>query len=590
MSWPNGNAGGSSSASCTTARPCGRPRWCCGWACSASWCPTGHAPLLEAIDDVQDELHLVLQELRDVAGAALPAAARRGGARARAARAGGAARRAGAVVAAPTRRRGSGAAEGAVYFAVAGCLAAAARRRPVEIVIRSRTCASASLVVSVTGRRPRASAGRCSTGSAPLGRHAGRRCGRDRREVDPVRVALAEDGALFREGLLMLLEAAGHEVVGLRGGRRRAGRELLDHPAADVAILDIRMPPEPDGGLVTAERLRAAHPDMGLLFLSHYAESHYLMRILEIGTDAHRLPAQGEGGQRRGALRHADPHRATARSSSSRCWPSGWSSARAATTQGPRRGAVGARARRAALMAEGRSNGGIAAQLFVSAKAVEKHIANIFGKLGLHADASEHHRRVLAVLTYLRSQRDERLIPWRRGWTGSRTDGAAPRCASVAGVLAVVLVALHARRGAASGRTSSAIRRAGCRSVAAGGLRVRRCGPSCGPSDRFVERLTRARAHHARTPCSPQTAARVRARARSTRRAARARAGARAKAPGASGPSSGWSSATGWSPRPRSRRDRRARSRSPTSRVLLARPDVDHVVPVLDGDASCGRR
>ena len=58
------------------------------------------------------------------------------------------------------------------------------------------------------------------------------------------------------------------------------------------------------------------------------------------------------------------------------------------------------------LMAEGRSNGGIAAQLFVSAKAVEKHIANIFGKLGLQPDVSEDHRRVLAVLTYLRSQRD----------------------------------------------------------------------------------------------------------------------------------------------------------------------------------------
>ena len=58
------------------------------------------------------------------------------------------------------------------------------------------------------------------------------------------------------------------------------------------------------------------------------------------------------------------------------------------------------------LMAEGRSNGGIAGQLFVTPKAVEKHIANIFGKLGLHADVSEDHRRVLAVLTYLRSQRD----------------------------------------------------------------------------------------------------------------------------------------------------------------------------------------
>ena len=100
-----------------------------------------------------------------------------------------------------------------------------------------------------------------------------------------MRVALAEDGALFREGLLMLLQAAGHEVVGsVADGDALV--DLLSGDSADVAILDIRMPPEPDGGLVTAERLRALHPDMGLLFLSHYAESHYLMRILEIGTEA----------------------------------------------------------------------------------------------------------------------------------------------------------------------------------------------------------------------------------------------------------------------------------------------------------------
>src|SRR5438270_7492016 len=101
---------------------------------------------------------------------------------------------------------------------------------------------------------------------------------------DPMRVALAEDGVLFREGLLMLLRAAGHQVVcSAADGDELVA--LLSTEPADVAILDIRMPPEPDGGLITAERLRAAHPEMGLLFLSHYAESHYLMRILEIGTE-----------------------------------------------------------------------------------------------------------------------------------------------------------------------------------------------------------------------------------------------------------------------------------------------------------------
>lgn len=219
-----------------------------------------------------------------------------------------------------------------------------------------------------------------------------------------MRVALAEDGALFRQGLLMLLEAAGHDVVGCTAG----GDELvalLARESADVAILDIRMPPEPDGGLVTAERLRAAHPGMGLLFLSHYAESHYLMRILEIGTDAIGYRLKEKVGSvdvltdtlTRIAAGEIVIEPVLAKRLVER-------------PRGERRDAVAGLTEREhdvlALMAEGRSNNGIAAQLFVTPKAVEKHIANIFGKLGLHTDVSEHHRRVLAVLTYLRS-RDE---------------------------------------------------------------------------------------------------------------------------------------------------------------------------------------
>jgi DNA-binding NarL/FixJ family response regulator len=83
----------------------------------------------------------------------------------------------------------------------------------------------------------------------------------------------------------MLLRAAGHQVV-CSAADGDESVALLSTQPADVAILDIRMPPEPDGGLITAERLRAAHPKLGLLFLSHYAESHYLMRILEIGTES----------------------------------------------------------------------------------------------------------------------------------------------------------------------------------------------------------------------------------------------------------------------------------------------------------------
>ena len=92
-----------------------------------------------------------------------------------------------------------------------------------------------------------------------------------------------------------------------------------------MAILDIRMPPEPDGGLVTADRLRAAHPDMGLLFLSHYAESHYLMRILQIGTESIGYRLKEKVGSVE-VLTDTLTRIAPARSSSSRCWPSVWSS------------------------------------------------------------------------------------------------------------------------------------------------------------------------------------------------------------------------------------------------------------------------
>ena len=220
-----------------------------------------------------------------------------------------------------------------------------------------------------------------------------------------MRVALAEDGALFREGLLMLLKAAGHEIVACASGGDELVALLRTHPA-DVAILDIRMPPEPDGGLVTAERLRAAHPEMGLLFLSHYAESHYLMRILRIGTESigYRLK------EKIGSVEALSDTLARIEAGEIVIEPV--LAKRLVDRPGAqRKDAVATLSERELdvlrLMAEGRSNGGIAAQLFVSAKAVEKHIASIFTKLDLHPDASVNHRRVLAVLRYLRSQRDE---------------------------------------------------------------------------------------------------------------------------------------------------------------------------------------
>jgi DNA-binding NarL/FixJ family response regulator len=220
-----------------------------------------------------------------------------------------------------------------------------------------------------------------------------------------VRVALAEDGALFRDGLVMLLQAAGHEVAGCTADGD-ALVDLLAGQPADVAILDIRMPPEPDGGLVTAERLRAAHPDMGLLFLSHYAETHYLMRILEIGTESigYRLKEKvGSVDVLTDTLTRIQDGEIVIEPVLAKRLVE--------RPRGNRRSVVESLSPRELdvlkLMAEGRSNNGIAGLLFVTPKAVEKHIASIFGKLGLPEDATEHHRRVLAVLTYLRAQRDE---------------------------------------------------------------------------------------------------------------------------------------------------------------------------------------
>lgn len=220
-----------------------------------------------------------------------------------------------------------------------------------------------------------------------------------------MRVALAEDGTLFREGLQMLLRAAGHDIVGAVSDGDALVR-LLDTETADVAILDIRMPPEPDGGIVTAERLRALHPGMGLLFLSHYAESHYLMRILEIGTESigYRLKEKvGSVDVLTDTLTRIEAGEIVIEPVLAKRLVE--------RPRGQRRDAIATLSERELdvleQMAEGRSNNGIAGQLFVTPKAVEKHIAAIFSKLGLPADASEHHRRVLAVLAYLRAQRTD---------------------------------------------------------------------------------------------------------------------------------------------------------------------------------------
>jgi DNA-binding NarL/FixJ family response regulator len=215
-----------------------------------------------------------------------------------------------------------------------------------------------------------------------------------------VRVVIAEDSVLLREGIARLLEESGFEVAGHAGDGEDLLRKVGAHKP-DVAVVDIRMPPtHTDEGLRAAHRIRAEHPDTAVLVLSQYVEETYAFDLLsestertgyllkdriadiETFTDAVRRVASGGSaldpevvGMLLGRRRREDPL--------------------AALT--PREREV------LGLMAEGRSNSAMADALVVSERAVEKHVTAIFSKLDL-PPAVEDHRRVLAVLAFLRSE------------------------------------------------------------------------------------------------------------------------------------------------------------------------------------------
>jgi DNA-binding NarL/FixJ family response regulator len=213
-----------------------------------------------------------------------------------------------------------------------------------------------------------------------------------------VRIVIADDEVLLREGLERLLAEAGHKVVGKVGTADELRRKVaLTSP--DVAIVDIRMPPShTDEGLVVAQELRESHPELGVLVLSHHLASRYAMRLLE----------QHPGGA--GYLlkeRVSDPAVLTdalTRLHEGECVVDPTIVAR--LVSGPRvSGPLDALSERErevlALMAEGRSNKAICDRLFLSPKTVEAHVTHIFMKLDVDASADDH-RRVLAVLAFLR--------------------------------------------------------------------------------------------------------------------------------------------------------------------------------------------
>ncbi|GAA2991458.1 DNA-binding NarL/FixJ family response regulator [Microbacterium terrae] len=214
----------------------------------------------------------------------------------------------------------------------------------------------------------------------------------------PLRVVLVEDSVLLREGLVRLFDEAGYVTAGAWGDAEDIVRRVAD-AAADVAILDVRLPPSfRDEGIRAALALREALPGLGILVLSQYVEGVYARELLAGGdggvgyllkdrvTSLEEFTDAVRRVQARGTV--LDP-----------LVVQGLLAARPdpLSTLTPRERDV------LTLMAEGRSNGSIAQRLFIGVGAVEKNISSIFAKFGLEESGTEH-RRVLAVLRFL--QRD----------------------------------------------------------------------------------------------------------------------------------------------------------------------------------------
>jgi DNA-binding NarL/FixJ family response regulator len=218
-----------------------------------------------------------------------------------------------------------------------------------------------------------------------------------------MRIVIAEDSAVLRAGLIEVLADRGHEVAAAVGDADALRSAVAEH-RPDVTIVDVRMPPtHTDEGLQAAVALRRDYPGLGVLVFSQYIETSYAAellgakssggaagvgyllkdRVVDVAEFVDALTRVAAGGT---AL---DPEVVTQMLGASR---------RAGTVAG-----LTSREREVlALMAEGRSNSAISAILFISERAVEKHIGNIFSKLGLPPSDADH-RRVLAVLRYLES-------------------------------------------------------------------------------------------------------------------------------------------------------------------------------------------
>jgi DNA-binding NarL/FixJ family response regulator len=213
-----------------------------------------------------------------------------------------------------------------------------------------------------------------------------------------MRVVLADDSVLLREGVARLLADVGFEVVAQSGTAEELLREVPTH-RPDVAIVDIRMPPtHTDEGLRAAQEIRRQFPDVGVLVLSQYVEPAYAMQLLAES-------AEGVGYLLKDRISDVDEFAAAVR----RVGEGGTALDPAVVSElvGRRRAydplaELSPREREVLnLMAEGKSNQAIAEKLSVTVRAVDQHVMGIFSKLNLPASEQDH-RRVLAVLTFLR--------------------------------------------------------------------------------------------------------------------------------------------------------------------------------------------
>ncbi|HEY7632307.1 MAG TPA: response regulator transcription factor [Thermoleophilaceae bacterium] len=213
-----------------------------------------------------------------------------------------------------------------------------------------------------------------------------------------MRVVIGEDSVLTREGIARVLSGAGFDIVAEVGDADDLVREVRELKP-DVAVVDIRMPPrQADDGLEAARQIRGELPDVGILVLSQYVDEHYVMRLLEDG-------AEGVGYLLKDRVAEVDRFVESVRrvaEGGSALDPEVVAHMVGRRSDGPLDELTDREREVLGRMAEGLSNRAIAEEFGVSERAVEHHVTSIFGKLGLSATGQEH-RRVLAVLAYLRA-------------------------------------------------------------------------------------------------------------------------------------------------------------------------------------------